>query len=142
MYLATLFSALYFLTSPLIVPSPVEVIREHHLETEEGRNSFLTDKLKPFVTAVGGLNQEIETLANTIKALSPEKDQQKIVDLTNEMLQKMSRLTSMMIVLNYAASIEQDFQQIETITLQTDPLTTAQLEVAERIAALCQGVRS
>src|SRR5690348_4600205 len=130
MFLATLFSTLYFLTSRLIVPSPVEVIREHQLETEEGRNSFLTDKFKPFVTAVGGLNQEIETLANTIKALSPEKDQQKIVDLTNEMLQKMSRLTSMMIVLNYAASIEQDFQQMETIARQTDPLTSAQLEVA------------
>jgi hypothetical protein len=142
MFLATLFSSLYFLTSPVIIPQPVEVIREHHLETQEGRNQFLTDNLKPFVTAVGGLNQEIETLANTIKALSPEKDQQKIVDLTHEMLEKMARLTSMMTVLNFASSIEQDFEQIETIVSQTDPLTPAQIEVAERIAALCRGVHS
>lgn len=148
MFLVTLFSALHFLTSPAIVsptsatvPPTVEVIREYHLETENGRTQFLTEKLKPFAAAAGDLNQEIDTLANTIKGLSPENDQEKIIELTNEMLQKMARLTSMLAVLNFASSIEEDFKQIDTIVSQKDPLTPSQLEAAERIASLCQGMK-
>jgi hypothetical protein len=142
MFLATLFSALYFLTSPVTVPPSVEVIREYHLETENGRTQFLTEKLKPFATAAGDLNQEIEAMANTIKVLSPEKDQDKIIELTHDMLQKMARLTSMLNVLNFASSIEEDFKQIDTIVGQTTPLTPSQLEAADRIASLCKGVKN
>jgi phosphoglycerate-specific signal transduction histidine kinase len=140
MFLATVFSALYFLTSPAVVPSSIEVIRQHHLETVEGRVQFLTDQLSPYAAAAGQLNHEIEQLADTIKALSPEKDQEKIVSLTNEMLQKMSRLTAMMSVLNLAATIEQDFQQIDAVLHQTEPLTPAQLELIDRLASLCRSV--
>ena len=142
MFLATLFSALYFLTSPTAVSSSIDVVRQHHLETVEGRFEFLTDKLSPYAAAVGQLNQEIEALAKTIKELSPENDQQKILSLTNEMLLKMSRLTAMMSVLNLAATIEQDFQQIDPILHQSNTLTPAQHELIDRIASLCNAVGS
>ena len=151
MILATLFSTLCLLTSPQSIPSTIpssqtalptsiDTIKEHCLETIEGRNRFLTDKLSPYAAKTALLNQEIETLASRIKNLSPENDKMEIVRLTNEMLEKMTELTNRMTVLNLTATLEHDFEQIPLIVQQTEPLTKEQQEIVDRIAALCRCV--
>jgi len=151
MILATLFSTLCLLTNPQIVsstvpssqtalPTSIDTLKEHHLETAEGRAQFLTDKLSPYAAQAALLNQEIETLASRIKNLSPENDKIEIVRLTNEMLEKMTELTNRMTVLNLTATLEHDFEQIPLIVQQTEPLTKEQQEIVDRIAALCKSV--
>jgi hypothetical protein len=66
MFLATLFSTLYLLISPTVINPSIEIIRQHHLATVEGRTTFLTNELSPYAAAASQLNHEIETLAQTI----------------------------------------------------------------------------
>lgn len=137
MFLAVLFSSLCFLTGSVSAHSSVEVLRQRHLETVEGRAAFLTDELSPYVAAVNQLNDEVRTLSGTIDTLSPQEDQQQILTLTKEVSQKMGRLVAMLPVLNLALSVDEDLQQIEAILHQTEPLSPAQQEVVDRIASLC-----
>ncbi len=140
MLLATLFSTFHLLTSPIVINSSMEIIHQHHLETVEGRTTFLVDILAPFAAAADQLNHEIETQAQAISALSPENDQQQIVTLTQAMTQKMTELVTMMSVLNSTQSLKEDFLQIESIMRQTDPLTPEQLEIVDRVASLCSSL--
>jgi hypothetical protein len=140
MFLATALTTLYFLTSPIAVPTSLETIQQHHLETAQGRLDFLNDKLTPYISAADQLNQEIVALSKTIKQLSPVKDHKKILSLTQELLPKMEKLKGMLYVLEIAGSVDDDFQQIDTILQQTEPLTPEQLEVVDRIASLCNSV--
>ncbi len=52
----------------------------------------------------------------------------------------MGKLLTMMPVLNMALSIEEDFQQIDVILNQTDPLSPEQQQVLDRIASLCNSI--
>ena|ERR1700722_19926898 len=140
MFLATAFSSLYFLVAPASVDPSIEIILQHHLETAEGRAIFLTDKLASYAIKADRLNHEIEVLAQTIKTLSPKTDQQQILNLTEEMNQKMNRLVAMMSVLNLTHSLNDDFLAIDSILKQTDPLSPLQHETVDRIVSLCKSV--
>jgi hypothetical protein len=140
MFLSALFSTCCLLTSPIIAGPSLEIIQQHHLETPAGRTSFLADQLVPYATAADQLNREIQALALQIEALSPENDQPQIIALTEEMNHKMSKLLSMLPVLNTALSVDEDFQQIDAILQQTDPLSPEQQKVIDRITCLCTSV--
>ena len=130
MFLMTLISTFYLLTNPL------EIIHQHHLETSEGRIEFLETKLSPYTAAADALNREIQDLSNEIKTLSPQDDQTQIVALTEIMTEKMSQLLTMLPVLSAALSVDEDFQQIDEILLQSEPLSDEQQQVIDRIAFL------
>lgn len=138
-FFISLFSALCFLASPLVA-NPIEIIHQYHLETPSGRTAFLTDKLLPYTKATDELNHEIQVLAVEIKRLSPQDDQKQILDLTEKMTQKMSTLIAMMQVLDMAQSIEKDFNQIDTILHQKDPLSDEQQLAMDRISSLCSSI--
>lgn len=140
MYLMTLFSALCMLTSSLLANPSFEIIHQNHLETASGRTSFLADKLALYTETADQINHEIQALAEKIKTLSPYDDQQQILSLTDEMTQKMGKLLIMMPVLNMALSIDEDFQQIDAILNQADPLSPEQQQVIDRIASLCSSI--
>lgn len=140
MFLVTLFSALCLLTGPIVANSSFEIVHQNHLETASGRTSFLTDKLAPYLKTADHINHEIQVLAEEIKALSPQEDQQQILSLTEKMFQKMGNLLTMIPVLNMALFIEEDFQEINAILNQTNPLSPEQQQVIDRIASLCSSI--
>ena len=140
MFLMTLFSVLCLLIGPIVANSSFEIIHQNHLETASGRTSFLVDKLALYTKTADQINHEIQALAEEIKTLSPQDEQQRILSLTEEMTQKMGKLLTMMPVLNMALSIEEDFQQIDVILNQTDPLSPEQQQVIDRIASLCSSI--
>lgn len=135
-------STLFLLTGPVALNPSFEIIHQQHLETASGRTTFLTDKLAPYTLAADQINREIQALAAEIQTLSPQDDQQQIVALTEEMTQKMAKLRTMLPVLNIALSIDEDFQQIEAILHQTDPLSPQQQQVIDRIASLCSSIEN
>lgn len=140
MLLASLFSAFCLLTAlPTANPS-IEIIHQQHLETSEGRSAFLVNQLTPYVAAADKLNQEIQVLAEKIKALSPQDDQAKIIASTEEMTQKMDQLLPMLPVLDAVLSIEDDLNQIEGILNQKDPLSAEQQQILDRVASLCRSI--
>ena len=141
MFLMTLFSTVYLLVGPAALNPSMEIIRQQRLETIEGRDAFLTDKLAPYAREAGRINCEIQTLSAEIEALSFE-DQPQIVALTQEVTEKMDQLLAMMPALDLASSIDDDFQQIEVILNQTDPLSPEQQEAIDRVASLCKFVES
>ncbi len=120
----------------------MDIIRQHHLETTEGRTTFLTDKLIPYTATADQLNSEVQALATEIEVLSPEEDQQQILALTEELTQKMAQLLAMLPILNTALSVNQDLQQIDPILQQTDPISPEQQEVIDRIASLCTSLEN
>ncbi len=140
MFLMTLFSALCLLTGPIVANPSFEIIHQHHLETASGRTSFLADKLAPYTEAANQINHEIQALAGEIKTLSSQDDQQQILALTEEMTQKMDKLLTMLPILNMALSVDEDFQQIDAILHQTDPLSPKQQQIIDRIASLCSSI--
>lgn len=140
MFLNVLSSAFYLLTSPVTTQPSTSIIRQHHLETAEGRTAFLINKLTPFATAADQLNREIQTLGREIEILSPTDDQAKILALTEQVVEKMKKLSAMMPTLNMALSIDEDFLQMEVIAQQTDPLLPDQQQVLERVNTLCNSL--
>jgi hypothetical protein len=134
---ALCFSAICFLTTSLMAHSSLEVVRESHLTTAEGRTAFLTQKLAPFMSKASELNNQVTALAKSIEALSPEKDQQKIILLTKEMTEKMAILTPMLPAVPLALSINADLLKIDSISQQGEPLTAEQAVVVDRLAKLC-----
>jgi len=134
---ATLISTL-LLTAP-INPS-LEIVREHHLETADGRIAFLTEKLASYVTAGGQLNDEVTALSEKAQGLSSETDQEQIVSLSSEAAEKMDLMAWMLPSLQLVLHIDDDLQQIDGILNCEDPLTPAQQEIADRLALLCQYV--
>lgn len=143
MFCATLFSAFFLFTSPLLAVHPsVEMIYEEHLETAEGRMEFLTEKVVPYIVAANQLNQEILQLSEDISALSPETDQTQILALTQEATEKMTQLSVLLPTLNLLSSFEEDFEQIETILQQADELTDEQKEIVDRITSLSKSIKA
>ena len=109
--LATLFTTL------LLVHSSIDVLREHHLETPEGRVAFLEEKLRPYVMEADALNQEI-------------------IALSQQVTEKIALMNERLPVLNIALEANRDFAQIDEI-LSAEALAPEQQEVADRIAHLC-----
>jgi hypothetical protein len=140
MFLMTLFSVFCLLTGSIVANPSIDIIHQHHLETVEGRTTFLANKLNSYIAAADQLNNEIQILAEGIKALSPENDQPQIIALTEEMTIKMDKLLPMMPVMDMALTVDEDFQQLDTILHQTDPLSPEQLQVIDRIASLCSSI--
>ena len=143
MFCTTLFSAFHLFTAPLLAVHPsVEMIYEKHLETAEGRTEFLTEKVVPYTETANQLNQEILKLSENICALSPETDQAQILALTQEATEKMAKLSVMLPTLTLLSSLQEDFEQIETILQQADELTDQQQEIADRIISLCKAIKA
>ncbi len=140
MFLTAIFSSCCLFASSIVANPSLEIIQQHHLETSAGRTAFLTDKLAPYAASADQLNKEIQALAAQIEALSPENDQKQIIALTEELTQKMSKLTAMMETLESALSVDEDFDQIDAILQQTEPLTAEQQKVIDRVTALCKTV--
>jgi conjugal transfer/entry exclusion protein len=140
MFLMTLFSAFCLLTSPALINPSFKILYQNHLETASGRTAFLTDKLALYTKSADQINQEIQALAEKVKKLSPQDDQQQIVSLTEEMTQKMGTLLTMMPVLDAAMFVEKDFQRIDAILSQKDPLSAEQQQVIDRITSLCNSL--
>lgn len=132
--------ALPTFTSPIVGNPSVEIIYQNHLETASERTSFLANKLAPYTQTADLTNRDIQALSVKIKTLSPQDDQQQIINLSEEMTQKMGKLITMMPVLNRALSIDEDFKQIDTILHQTDALSPEQQQVIDRIASLCSSI--
>lgn len=110
------------LISTLLLTSPsIDILREHHLDTPEGRTLFLTEALTPFVKRADALNQEI-------------------IALSEQVTQKMTLMNEMLPTLNMALYINADFEQIDAI-LNSDTLTAEQQAVADRIANLCTSIQ-
>lgn len=137
MFLMTLFSILCLLTAPIFPNPSIDIIHQNHLETTEGKSSFLTEKLELYAAKADQMNHEILDLAAQINALSPEEDQPQITALTQEVTQKMAKLLAMLPVLDMALSIDEDFQQIDAILQQEAPLSPEQQQIIDRIASLC-----
>ena len=155
MIIATLLSSLYLINANVTVYPPdqppavvavinpsIAVIQQNHLTTSEGRRAFLTDKLLPYTAVTDQLNNEIKNDSSVISALSPKRDQQKIITLTDQMTQKMTKLINRLSVLNSVQSINEDFLQIDSILEQREPLTPAQQTVIDRIAFICNSVNA
>jgi len=140
MKLITLFSIFCLGLGSLIANPSIDILRQQHLETSEGRASFLTDKLTRYTAAADQLNHEIQALAQEIQTLSAEADQPQILALSEEMTQKINQLLPMLPVLEMALSANDDLQQIDLIMYQTDPLSPEQQEIVDRVAALCRSV--
>lgn len=134
---ATILSTL-LLTAP-INPS-LDIIREHHLETTEGRVSFLTEKLTAYVSAGEKLNEEITSLSEKAQTLNCETDQEEIVSLTATVAEKMDLMTWMLPSLQLALEVNEDLQQVDALLSTEESLTQPQQEIADRLALLCQYV--
>jgi len=124
----------------MIAERSMEAMRQHHLETPEGRLAFLTDELIVYGETAEKLNREVIMLSEEIQTLSPQEDQQQIVSLTEEMAGKMGTLLKMLPVLSTAITIEEDFQELDVILQQTNPLSSEQQQVLDRIASLCDAI--
>ncbi len=106
------------LLSTLLLSSSLDVIREHQLDTPEGRTEFLTEKLTPYVTSADTLNQQI-------------------IALSQEVTDKISLMNDMLPTLQTALHINADLTQLDTI-LNSEELTPEQQEVVDRLANLCE----
>lgn len=95
----------------------IDAIVDNRLDSPEGRTLFLTERLQPYVDQAEALNQEI-------------------VQLSEEVAQKMAVLGEMLPTLNLALHVDQDFQQIDAI-LNCRNLSAEQQEIADRIAQIC-----
>ncbi len=134
-----MFLALFYLLATL--NPAIEIIREHHLETAQEKELFLTEKLLPYAKAANQLNIEIQALAERIKGLSSKEEQPQILLLTEEMTQKMARLSEMLPVLNIALSVNEDLQEINIILEQENPLTVEQQDALDRIIFLSNSIK-
>jgi hypothetical protein len=138
--LVALFLPLCALVSPVVATPSIQIIHQQHLETTEGRHSFLANKLMPFTTLANHLNQEIQSISTQVQGLSPKEDQSKILSLTVEMTKKMEKLAAIMPILKQTFFIVEDFEQIDSILQQTGSLSTEQQQVVDRVAFLCNSI--
>jgi hypothetical protein len=142
MFLISVFSAFCLFVAPLLANTSIDTIHQHHLETTEGKISFLTDKLAPYAAAAEQINHEMLDLAAQINVLSSEDHQPQITALTQEISQKMEKLLTMLPALNIALSVDADFQQLDAILQDTNTLSAEQQVVIDRIASLCNCIEN
>lgn len=136
-FLTTLFctAALVISAHPL-----VDFVREKHLDTEEGRISFLTERLVPYITEADLLHQKIQSLSHEANALSPENDQPKILEIAQKMTEEMAKLSPMLVTLEQCMYLEGDLEQIDVILQNSDSLSSEQEEILQRIQMIYQAV--
>ena len=143
MILSAILASVCLLAATPNVEHSLEVIRAHHLETADGRISFLNDALRPFVSKADALNQEIEELSERVSQIELDEKstlKEEIVLLTQELTQKMGVMLDILPTLKTALRVDADFQQIDAILSKDDPLDAAEEAVVERIATLCASV--
>ncbi len=110
------------LSSLMLANGSIDVILENGLDSPEGRTYFLTERLTPYVARADELNREI-------------------IELSEEVTQKMAVLNEMLPTLNLALKIDGDLQQIDAI-LNSEALTVQQQEIADRIAEICRNIET
>lgn len=163
MILATIFSAL-LLAAPLVQEQAVQIIRESHLDTVEGRTAFLQGDLMRVLQNASALNGEIEALSLQVSNLSEAArvkaeqkkakegpwmeaaneaaDVRQISELTETMNGKMSRLISLLPILQEALRVEEDLNGLDALLTSQEPLNEAQIEQLRHLANLCESVRA
>lgn len=143
--LATIFSSLIFLAAPAAIPEPpkeslcaicTEVIRQRHLDTTEGKLSFLSNELISYTLAAEELNKEISVLSEQIRLLSAEEDRDEIAALSAQLTEKMELMSWMLPSLEFATHVDSDLSQIDAILNSPDP-TPEEKDAANRIVMLC-----
>ena len=141
MFLPTLLSSFYLLANASVqVPQvpvmeeAVQVVRNHRLETAEGRMAFLTEELSPFVTAADALNREIQTLALQIQTI---EENEQVVTLTDQLTEKMELMSEMLPTLQTALLIDNDFEHLDAILSKQAPLDSEEQDLLLRLATLC-----
>ena len=142
MLLATLFSSIFFLTSPLLPPSSIETLQQHHLDMRQGQIVFLAHKLTPFLVETDRLNDEVTALSRSIQQLSAEKDHKQILDITMKVIAKMEVLKKRLVVLKLAESVDSDFQHIDALMRALDAPTPEQLQALDRLTSLCRALET
>jgi hypothetical protein len=138
--ISALFSSFCLLAvepAQLPAPTPMEVVRQHHLETAEGRLAFLTQELAPYALAAEALNQQITETASYIETLSPDNDGNEILSQSQYVTQCMDVMTWMLPSLELAQRVEADLAQMDSICNSPESLTQEQQEAVERLATLC-----
>ncbi|HSX10531.1 MAG TPA: hypothetical protein VLF94_02290 [Chlamydiales bacterium] len=135
--LATLLSRFLLLASPTTLDQSIEVIRQHHLETVDGRVDFLNNELTPYAASVEELNKEITALSEQAEALSPEEDQEEIASLAKQVAEKMDEMTKRLPSIELAMHVDEDLQQVDAILGNPGSVTLEQQAAADRLAGLC-----
>lgn len=142
MFLANLISTFYLLTAPQVANPTTDVLRQHHLETAEGRMQFLNQELIPFMAEADTLNQEIIGLSQNISQLASqpeitEEKQAEIYALTEKLNQKMSQMEKILPALGIALQVDSDLQQVEALLNKKEPLTSEEQAIIDRLKQLC-----
>lgn len=141
--LSKIISIPFFLFTVSLFAHPlVDFVRLQNLDTQEGRELFLTEKLSSYVAVANELNLRVQALSLEGKALSPETDQAKILEISQEIAHEMERLLPMLLILEQTLSIGEDFEQIEAALQNPDEVSSEQEKALERIASICQAVAS
>lgn len=137
MSLRVLFSVVSLCTSFLLASPSMDTIYRYQLDTSSGKKTFLINKLRPYVEEVAQMNNQVLELSHQIQNLSAQEDKEQILALTKQSGEKMAQIIEKMPVLNGALTIEEDFEELEAILMQKEPLSAEQEGVVERIASLC-----
>ncbi|MBS0624882.1 MAG: hypothetical protein JSS32_02390 [Verrucomicrobia bacterium] len=162
MILATLFSSL-LLAGPMSQEEAVQIIREAHLDTVEGRLSLLQGDLMRILQTASALNAEIDQLSQEIARLTEEakvkaeerenppeevvelatvqNEVDQIAELTEIMNGKMTRLAALLPVLQNALRVDEDMNGLDDILSSESELSEAQLEQLRHLAELYRSVQ-
>lgn len=159
MILATLFSSL-LLVGPMSQEQAVQIIREAHLDTAEGRLALLQGDLMRILQTASALNSEIDQLSQQISRLSEEakvkaedrseeaeemaavqSEVDQIAQLTEIMNGKMTRLAALLPVLQNALRVDEDMNGLDDILNTQEELSEGQIEQLRHLAELYQSVQ-
>jgi uncharacterized protein YydD (DUF2326 family) len=124
---------------PAPVASAIAEIRAHHLDSTEGREAFLVDKMRSFTARAEALNQEIQDLFHQTQ---DPANQEHVLEIANALQEKMAALEPMLPILNEATSLDVDFQQIDTVLQKLPPLKENEQEMLLRVARISAYVDS
>jgi peptidoglycan hydrolase CwlO-like protein len=116
-----------------------QIIQSYHLDSEDGRITFLEEKLTPFIIEIEQLNNEIQELSKKLSE-TDESNQDEIVDLYNQLNAKMEVMSKNLPIIENVIELESDFGQVEEILKKTSPLTSSEEEVLKRLATIYEAL--
>jgi hypothetical protein len=122
------------------VEQALQVVRSHHLESEDGKISFLEEKLSVFMLESNRLNTEIQDLAKIIQEPSAERSKEDFVASGELLNQKMQQMLQRLPVLEKILKIDEDFAVLNDILTENEFLDEEEKTVLFRIASLCEDI--
>lgn len=125
-----------------VLSEELQILRANNLLTPEGRESFLENRLTPFVLQVDRLNIEIQNLSRTISSLDPNEltKQEEILAYSKELHSKMEMMSQFLPILESTLLLECDFEVLDDIASKSYPLTLEEKETLKRVASLCKAL--